>query len=123
MMKRKYISEKRAQLIHYTQQAQKMIDEGFTGSHNRAIVQLYKSEGHGKVFKTLERWNAAGYLVKLGQKGLPVWDKSEELDIMKKPMIYIFSQEQVFKVNEPRRHAPPVAQVPEQKTESIQIPL
>ncbi len=90
---------KRGLLIKMTQEAEKRIKNGFAGSHNRAILQIYREQGKGEIFRTIEGWNKNGFMVEKGQKALPLWAKGSG-NLNTRPLIYIFSNQQVFKVND-----------------------
>lgn len=67
-----YLS-KRAQLIQLTQEANGMLKNGYHGNHNKAILDIYRRNGHGQHYRTIYGWNRAGYLVETGERGLPLW--------------------------------------------------
>lgn len=84
---------------------------------NFIITGMYQSETGCKEFKTFNDWKEAGYKVKKGMSGFPVWgtpkqitkkletEEGEELESDPKefwPMCYLFNESQVEKMDDPK---------------------
>lgn len=96
-----YLS-KRALLMKLTQNAEELIKSGFEGTHNQAILKIYRESGHGPKFRTIEGWNKLGFMVRAGERGLPIWAKDAD-GLETRRILNIFSSAQVFEVNRPRK--------------------
>lgn len=114
----------RAELTARIQAAHKAQTMGAEGTINQLILNQYREEGFGTIFKTISGWNQAGYMIERGQRGLPLWSAPRA----RKPgengksrpdffsVIYVFSEKQVFPLAAPRpqkRHTAPAETVQE----------
>lgn len=83
--------------------AKTLVQEGIADSINEALIEIYKTDGKGEIFKPFNTWLAEGFRVKKGEKALFLWGKKrtgkpqdqEEGEYKFFPIAYVFSDLQV----------------------------
>lgn len=103
--------EAREQLKAVSKFAKMLVKEGAADSVNQVIIEGYKEQNPEiEEFNTFKGWKDAGYKVKKGEKGFPIWgapktlireeekgDKGETEEKEEKyfPVAYLFADTQV----------------------------
>ena len=88
---------RRQELKELSNSLKKDLEEG--KSLNSAIIAHYKEEYNVKQLATFNDWKDAGYSIKKGAKGLPIWGRPQPTEEDKDffPLCYMFSENQVYK--------------------------
>lgn len=107
MKTQKPINPRRAELIKLSEELRKIYDPSIHRALNDLIVAQYRSQGHMHL-RSLEGWNQLGYLVKKGEKGLPIWRQKENITVKEESgeeknvsfhgIAYLYSEHQVRKI-------------------------
>lgn len=71
----KPINEKRQVLKSISAAAKMAVKFGKADSVNEAIIDIYKAQGIGNIFKSFHDWAKDGYSIKKGEKALLVWGR------------------------------------------------
>lgn len=94
---------KRQLLKEISATAKTAVQFGKAESVNEAIIDIYKAQGLGQVFKTFKEWTESGFSIKKGEKALLVWGRprTKKQDDEKDgysffPIAFVFSELQVI---------------------------
>lgn len=97
---------RRNELKEISQTVKTLVKAGEFKTVNEALIKKIYKQGNATTFKTIDEWNKEGYKVRKGSKAYAIWGKEIEVQnedsiIKFFPLVYLFSNEQVFKTDSP----------------------
>lgn len=105
------VYEARQELKGYSAQVKKLVEKGKFATINDAIRQtIYQEQGHTDL-RTFDQWKEAGFYIKKGSKGLPLWSEPQptpadaEGNFSAFRVVYCFSAEMVYQPKDKQQEA------------------